>query len=45
MSKFLHDADNDAKAIAVLRVFSENSKATYNDDDDNDYNINYNNNR
>ena len=27
MSNFLHNADDDAKAIAILRVFSENSQA------------------
>ena len=26
MSKFLHDADDDAKAIAMPQVFSENSR-------------------
>ena len=28
MLKFLHDADDDAKAVAILRVFSKNSRAT-----------------
>ena len=26
MSNFLHDADNDTKAIPILRLFSENSR-------------------
>ena len=26
MSKLLHDADDDSKAIAIPRVFSENSR-------------------